>query len=52
LTVLGKDVAVPKKFRPEFKRDVVAAARRGDLSFAEVAVDFDIAQESVRRWIK
>ena len=42
---------MPKKFPPEFKRDVVTVARRGDLSIAEVAVDFGVAEESVRRWI-
>jgi transposase len=43
---------VPKKFPPEFKRDVVTVARRGDLTINEVAADFDIAPESVRRWMK
>jgi len=43
---------MPKKFPPEFKRDVVAVARRGDLTVAEVAADFDIAPESVRRWMR
>jgi transposase len=43
---------VPKKFPPEFKRDVVTVARRGDLSAAEVAADFDISVESVRRWMR
>jgi transposase-like protein len=37
---------------PEFKRDVVTVARRGDLTVAEVASDFDISEESVRRWMK
>jgi transposase len=41
---------MPKRFPPEFKRDVVAVARRGDLTIAEVAADFDISPESVRRW--
>ena len=41
---------MPKKFPPEFKRDVVTVARRGDLTVAEVAADFDISPESVRRW--
>jgi transposase len=41
---------VPKKFPEEFKRDVVRVARRGDLTHAEVAADFDISVESVRRW--
>jgi transposase-like protein len=43
---------MPKRFPPEFKRDVVAVARRGDLTVPEVAVDFGIAQESVRRWVR
>jgi len=44
--------AMPKRFPPEFKRDVVTVARRGDLTVAEVAVDFDISEESVRRWVR
>ena len=43
--------AMPKKFPAEFKRDVVRVARRGDLTIAEVAADFDISVESVRRWM-
>ena len=43
---------MPKKFPAEFKRDVVTVARRGDLSVAEVAVDFGIAEETVRRWMR
>jgi len=43
---------VPKKFPEEFKRDVVRVARRGDLTPAEVAVDFDVSVESVRRWVR
>jgi transposase len=43
---------MPKKFPPEFKRDVVRVARRGDLTRAEVAADFDISIESVNRWLR
>jgi len=43
---------MPKKFPPEFKRDVVAVARRGDLKITEVAADFDVAPETVRRWVR
>jgi transposase len=43
---------MPKKFPPEFTRDVVAVARRGDLTVNEVAADFDVAPESVRRWMR
>ena len=41
---------MPKKYPPEFKADVARVARRGELSLAEVAADFDISVESVRRW--
>ena len=43
---------MPKKFPPEFKRDVVRVARRGDLTVNEVAADFDVSVESVRRWMR
>jgi transposase len=43
---------MPKKFPPEFKRDVVTVARRGQLTIAEVAADFDVSPESVRRWMR
>ena len=42
--------AMPKKYPPEFKRDVARVARRGDMTLREVAADFDISLESVRRW--
>ena len=42
---------MPKKFPPEFKRDVANVARRGELTHAEIAADFDISVESVRRWV-
>jgi len=43
---------MPKKFPLEFKGDVVRVARRGDLTVAEVATDFDVSVESVRRWMR
>lgn len=43
---------MPKKYPPEFKKDVAAVARRGDLTIPEVAVDFGVSQESVRRWMR
>ena len=42
----------PGQAPPEFKRDVVTVARRGDLSVVEVATDFGVAEETVRRWMK
>ena len=41
---------MPNRFPEEFKRDVANVARRGDLTLAEVAADFGVSEESVRRW--
>jgi transposase len=43
---------MPKKFPAEFKGDVVTVARRGDLTLGEVAADFDVSVEAVRRWMR
>ena len=43
---------MPKKFPAEFKRDVVAIARRGQLTQAEIASDFGISETTLRRWLK
>ena len=43
---------MPKKYPPEFKRDVANVARRGDLTVPEVAADFGVSEESVRRWVR
>ena len=43
---------MPNTFPPEFKRDVVRVARRGHLTVPEVAADFDVSEESVRRWVR
>ena len=43
---------MPKQFPPEFKRDVVTVARRGELTHAEVAADFGISEQSVNRWMR
>jgi len=43
---------MPKRYPDEFKKDVVAVARRGDLTVLEVATDFGVAEETVRRWMR
>ena len=40
-----------KRDPDEFDGDVVAVSRRSDLTFLEVATDFGIAEETVRRWM-
>jgi len=43
---------VPKAFPQEFRRDVVAVARRHDGSLAQVAKDFGISESCLHRWVK
>lgn len=45
------DVPMPKKFPPEFKRDVVAVARRPDATLTETAADFDISTSTLKACI-
>ncbi|MET0354331.1 MAG: transposase [Plantibacter flavus] len=42
---------MPEKFPPEFKRDVVAVARRGGLTRAEIAAEFGISESTLKRWM-
>jgi transposase len=42
---------MPKPLPLEFRRDVVAVARRGDAPVAQVAKDFGISQSCLRRWM-
>lgn len=42
---------MPKKFPPEFKRDVVEVARRRTGPLAEVAADFGIGETTLQRWL-
>ena len=44
--------AVPKAFPLEFRRDVVAVARKGDAPIARVAKDFGISESCLQRWLK
>jgi len=42
---------VPKAHPKEFRDDVVAVARKGDASIAEVAKDFGISESCLRNWL-
>ena len=43
---------MPKAFPPEFRRDVIAVARKGEASIAQVARDFGISESCLARWLK
>lgn len=43
---------MPKAFPEEFRRDVVAVARRREAPISQIAKDFGISEACVHRWLK
>ena len=43
---------MPKAFPIEFRRDVVAVARKGEAPLSQVAKDFGISESCLHRWLK
>ena len=43
---------MPKAFPLEFRRDVVAVARRGEAPLCQVAKGFGISESCLHRWLK
>jgi transposase-like protein len=43
---------VPKPFPTEFRRDVIAVARQGEQSIAQVARSLGISESCLNRWLK
>ena len=43
---------MPKAFPEEFRRDVVAVARRREVPIVQIAKDFGISPSCVQRWLK
>jgi transposase-like protein len=43
---------VPTPYPKEFRRDVIAVARQGDQSVAQVARSFGISESCLNRWLK
>ena len=43
---------MPKPFPPEFRRDVIAVARKGEASIAQIARDFGISESCLARWLR
>jgi transposase len=42
---------MPKAFPLEFRRDVVAVARKGESSLRQIAKDFGISESCLHRWV-
>jgi transposase len=47
-----KDVEMNKQYPPEFKRDVVALAKRGEITKRQIAKDVGISETTLHRWIR
>ena len=45
-------VNVPKAFPEEFRRDVVAVARKGEAPIGRIATDFGISESCLQPWLK
>jgi transposase len=43
---------MPKAFPAEFRRDVVAVARKGEAPLSQIAKDFGISESCLHRWLK
>jgi transposase len=43
---------MPKAFPLEFRRDVVAVARKGEATLTQIAKDFGISEACLHRWLK
>ena len=43
---------MPKAFPEEFRRDVVAVARRREAPVSQIAKDFGISEACIHRWLK
>lgn len=42
---------MPKAFPAEFRRDVVAVARKGEAPISQIAKDFGISESCLHRWL-
>lgn len=43
---------MPKAFPEEFRRDVVAVARKGEAPLTRIAKDFGVSPAALHRWLK
>jgi transposase len=52
LRLAGRISIVVKPYPAEFRRDVIAVARKGEASIAQIARDFGISETCLTRWLK
>ena len=43
---------MPKAYPEQFRRDVVAVARRREIPMSKIAQDFGISESCLHRWLK
>ena len=43
---------MPTPYPKEFRRDVIAVARNGEQSIAQIARDFGVSESCIARWLK
>jgi transposase len=43
---------MPRPFPPEFRRDVIAVARKGEAPLSQIAKDFGVSESCLHRWLK
>jgi transposase len=43
---------MPKAFPAEFRRDVIAVARKGEAPLSQIAKDFGISESCLNRWLR
>jgi transposase len=48
----GREWSVPKAYPKQFRRDIVAVARRGEITLSKVAQHFGISESCLHRWMK
>jgi len=47
-----KDVSMPKPYPVQFRRDVVAVARKSEAPLVQIAKDFGISDGCLHNWLK
>jgi transposase-like protein len=52
LGLAGRISIMPTPYPKEFRRDVIAVARRGDQSIAQVARSFGVSESCLNRWLR